>query len=195
MIIGDPRFFAIESRIKDAYESLGLLALGFFILHVGGRSYGQTAIDSTMLACSFNAVEERLTDRGKHTAPFAAESDAGKIADAFRNAIYSEEQEESYFGISRDDFCNFFYVESNDRMWAPDGDEAFDDGSFVLQFDVEDHVRLIAFRCWEEPGREYLHDPATLSDVWLKADDFYRILQEWRDAFKAEWMAAKKVVS
>ena len=29
---------------------------------------------------------------------------------------------------------------------APDGDEAFDDGSYVLQFDVGDRVRLIAFK-------------------------------------------------
>jgi hypothetical protein len=59
-------------------------------------------------------------------------------------------------------------------MRAPDGDEAFDDG-------VKDRVRLIAFRC----GEGYAHDPATLSDVWLPADDFYRVLQQWQQAFVA----------
>ena len=46
-------------------------------------------------------------------------------------------------------------------MWAPDGDEPFDDASYVLQFDVKDRVRLIAFKSSEG----YLHDPATLSDA------------------------------
>jgi hypothetical protein len=74
-------------------------------------------------------------------------------------------------------------------MWAPDGDEAFDDGSYVLQFDVEDRVRLIAFRS----GEGYVHDPATLSDVWLPSDDFYGVLQEWLQSFDREWTALMKV--
>ncbi len=31
-------------------------------------------------------------------------------------------------------------------MWAPDGDEAFDDGSYVLQIDSGSLVRLIGFK-------------------------------------------------
>jgi hypothetical protein len=71
---------------------------------------------------------------------------------------------------------------------GPDGDEAFDDGSFVLQFDVQDRVRLIAFRS----GAGYVHDPDTLSDVWLPADDFYRVLEQWHQAFDREWAAMPK---
>jgi hypothetical protein len=73
---------------------------------------------------------------------------------------------------------------------GPDGDEAFDDRSYVLQFDVGDRVRLIAFRPMEG---SCLHDPATLRDVWLVANDFYRILQDWLDAFEAEWASMPKV--
>jgi hypothetical protein len=73
-------------------------------------------------------------------------------------------------------------------MWAPDGDAALDDGSYVLQFDVDDRVRVIAFRCREN----FLHDPATLSDVWLSADGFYNVLQQWHDAFEAEWESLPK---
>jgi hypothetical protein len=67
-------------------------------------------------------------------------------------------------------------------------DEAFDDGSYVLQFDVGDRVRLIAFKSDES----YRHASGTLSDVWLPADEFYNVLREWRDAFEAAWMAAPK---
>jgi hypothetical protein len=189
MIVGNPPVFAIESGITEAYERLSFRSLGFFVIHIGGRSYGRRAPDSSMLACSFDEVESRIAERGGHTAPFSAEPDAGKIADAFLNAVFADEQEESYFGIPLPEFCELFYTASRDCKWAPDGDEAFNDGSYVLQFDVSERVRLIAFKCKEG----YRHDPDTLSDLWLPADDFYQTLQHWRDAFEAEWAAAKKV--
>jgi Immunity protein 42 len=187
MMIGNPTIFAIESEITRAYERLGFRALGFFVLHVGGRRYGVYKPDATMLANSFDEVQERIAFCYKHTAPFATEPDGGAIADAFRNAIYADKQRESFFGIPLAEFCKFFYAPSN-VMWAPDGDEAFDDGSFVLQFDVESRVRLIAFKSDEG----YCHAPNTLSDIWLPADDFYNILREWHDAFDAEWASAPK---
>jgi hypothetical protein len=37
-------------------------------------------------------------------------------------------------------------IYSRHILWAPDGDAAFDDGSYILQFDVDERVRLIAFK-------------------------------------------------
>jgi hypothetical protein len=189
MMVGKPAVFGIESGITQAYYEPGLLGLGFFVIHVGGRRFGVYGPEATMLACSFDEVQRRVVGRGTHTASFAAESDAGKIADAFRNAIYAEVQNESYFGIPLAEFSSLFGRNSNDLMWAPDGDEAFDDGSYVLQFDAGDRVRLIAFRC----GEGHAHDPATLADVWLPADEFYRVLQRWHEAVESEWAAMPKV--
>lgn len=207
MVIGDPSEFAIESSINIAYEELGARALGFFVIHIDGRCYGVREPAATYMACSFDAVEGRIAKRGAHTAPFATDPNAGKIVDAARDADYAPDQDDKlFFGIPRREFSRFFY--SDMLEWAP-GDEAFDDGSHVLQFDVEDRVRLIGFRlmrCEEDyphdpaiPSADqreyhrYQHDPATLSDVWLKADKFYNILQTWRDAFEAEWKAAPKL--
>ena len=188
MMIGNPAIFAIESEISRTYERLSFRALGFFVLHVGGQRYGEYEPEATLLANSFDEVQERIVFRGKHTAPFATEPDGGAIADAFfRNAIYADKQRGSLFGIPLAEFCKFFYMPSN-VMWAPDGDEAFDDGSFVLQFDVESRVRLIAFK--SDGG--YHRDANTLSDIWLPADDFYNILREWHDTFEAEWVSAPK---
>jgi hypothetical protein len=139
-----------------------------------------------MLANSFDEVQARIGFRSKHVAPFATEPDAGAIADAFRNAIYADDQAEDYFGIPLAEFCNFFHQTSR-VAWGP-GDEAFDDGSYVLQFDVDSRVRLIAFKSDEG----YRHAPGTLSDVWLPADDFYNVLHEWHDGFEAEWVSAPK---
>jgi hypothetical protein len=187
MMIGNPAVFAIESETSKAYERLGLRALGFFVLYIGGQRYGVYKPDATMLANSFDKVQERVAFRGKHVAPFAAEPDAGAIADAFRNAIYADDQEESFFGVPLADFSNFFHQKSH-LVWAPDGDEAFDDGSYVLPFDVCGRVRLIAFK--SDSG--YRHAPGTLSDVWLPADDFYGVLHNWSDAFQSEWVCAPK---
>jgi len=188
MIIGTPSTFAIESRIAQAYERLSFRALGFFVLHLRGERYGVLAPDATMLACSLGEVEDRLARRGSHTAAFASEADGGKIADAFRDAIYAPDQEDkSFFGIPQPEFSEFLH--GNHLIWAPDGDEAFDDGSYVLHFDVGDRVRLIAFRC----GEDHHHDPQTLRDVWLPASDYYGIIHQWRNAFIAEWQAAPKI--
>lgn len=208
MLIGDPSEFAIESCISIAYEELGARALGFFVIHIGGRCYGVREPDASWLACSFDTVAERIAQRGTHTAPFTDERDAGKIADAYRDAIYAPDQEnEEFFGLPHSEFRDCFY--SKLLVWASDGDEAFDDGSYVLQFDVGDRVRLIGFglRRREEdyphdPAAKktydwefhcYHHDPATLREVWLEADKFYKILQTWRDAFEVEWKAATKL--
>jgi hypothetical protein len=188
MVIGNPSVFAIESEIAQAYQRLSQRALGFFVVHVGGRRFGICESHATMLGCSFDAVQRRIARRGTHTAAFATEPDAGKIADAFRNAVYAEDRDEDYFGIPRAEFRKLFNQGSSDLMWAPDGDEAFDDGSYVLQFDVEDRVRLIAFKSCDG----YIHDPVALSDVWLPADDFYRVLQRWQEAFDSEWAVMPK---
>jgi hypothetical protein len=188
MIIGDPSIFAIESHISMAYERPSSRALGFFIIHVGGKRYGRRKLDSTLLACSFDEVGRRLAHRGFHTVPFSDEPGAGKIADQVRSGLYEDANDERRFlGIPNPAFSNLIY--SQRVLWAPDGDEAFDDGSYVLQFDINAQVRLIAFKSTSG----YKHDPGTLRDIWLRSEDFYRILEEWHAGFEVEWFAAPKI--
>lgn len=186
MTIGDVQVFAIESRITQAYEQLSLKALGFFVLYLGGVRYGVYEPDASMLANSFDQVCDRIARKGSHKAPFATEASAGMIADAFRSAVYGMEPRDVFFGIGLSDFQQLIY--SNRLLWAPDGDEAFDDGSYVLQFDVGDRVRLIGFKTLEDGS----HDPATLGDAWMDADTYYGVLTQWRDAFENEWSSFPK---
>jgi Immunity protein 42 len=187
MVIGDPSVFAIESAISQAYDRLSFRGLGYFVIHVKCRRYGVCEPEATMLACSLDAVERRISDRGCHTTAFATELDAAQIADAFRSVFYAEEQSESYFGMPAANFAET--ISSKHIQWAPDGDEAFDDGSYVLQFDVGGQVRLIAFRC----GPDGCHDSSTLSDLWIASDEFYALLRRWRDSFTEDWAALPKV--
>jgi hypothetical protein len=188
MIIGSPETFAIESVITEAYEKLSLRALGCFALHIAGRSYGVKEPDATMLACSFDEVGRRLADRGSHIPAFPIDASAGEIAHAFRRVDYAAcEESERFFGTAFSRFNESIVAKR--LTWAPDGDEAFDDGSYVLQIEDPKMVRLIAY----VSTSDLLYDPATLRDVWLSSDDFYDILQNWRDRFEAEWIAAPKV--
>src|SRR5258708_1401362 len=131
MIVGNPPRFAIESGVAQAYASPSLLALGFFLVHVAGRCYGLRLPEATLLACSVEEVRNRIALRGKHTAPFATESRAEKVAHAFRYAIYASSGEDAqFFGMSQNEFSDIIYL--NKLTWAPDGDKAFDDGSYIL---------------------------------------------------------------
>jgi hypothetical protein len=177
MIVGDPSRFAIESEISCAFEPLSHRALGYFVIHVGGRQYGVRSSDATMMACSIDEVSERMTHRGNHIAPFAKDLDAGRIADAIYSAIYAKNPSDAYFQLPLNEFHDLIYT--NKLIWAPDGDEAFDDGSYVLQFDDNDRVRLIAFSL-----NDVGIDPTTLRDEWLAANDFYRTLERWHSGIE-----------
>lgn len=185
LIVGDPLSFALESSITQAYENLSQRALGFFVIHVGGIEYGVRAPDATLLACSLDEVKRRSARRGMHSVKFGAEEDALKVAEAVLAVSYDEENPGAvYFGMSSDEFRHALI--SNAIVWAPDGDAAFDDGGHVLQIDVGDRVRLIAFINPE--NREDI--ASSLSEVWISAEEFYGCLDKWQHQFEVDWMAA-----
>lgn len=186
MIIGDPNVFALESEITIAYDSPGLRALGCFVIHLSGRPFGVRAPDATLLACSFDEVVRRIRHRGEHTATFA-DADALGIATSFRHAVYQEEAPLiTAVGIPPLELAEL--LNEKHLVWAPDGDEAFDDGSYVLHLDTPVGARLVGFKCHENG----LPDPATLSDLLVPADHFYSVLAEWIARFEDDWRRTAK---
>ncbi|MFK0163649.1 Imm42 family immunity protein [Rhizobium sp. NPDC090279] len=181
MIIGDSDLFAIESEITTAFPSLSQLALGFFAIHIGGRAFGVRAPDASMLGCSFDEVNNRLRRRGTHFVAVLAAIEASDIMNAYLDAFYRDSSRIDYFGLSSEAFVEALL--SNAVIWAPDGDEAFDDGSHILQFDIGGMVRLIAF-VNEHTSRSGI---GAISEKWLNADTFYQILARWSELFTAEW--------
>ncbi|MBY5900189.1 hypothetical protein HFO88_07555 [Rhizobium leguminosarum] len=181
MIVGDRTAFAIESEITKAFPSISQRALGSFVLHIRGRTFGVQEPDASMLGHSFHEVNDRLRRRGTHCIPVLADIDAAQIADAYIDAIFRETTRTDYFGLSREEFTEAIHTSA--VTWAPDGDEAFDDGSYVLQLDVGNKVRLIAFINTDSPEDV----GATLSEEWLDAGLFYGVLSRWSELFAAEW--------
>ena len=188
MIVGNPELFAIESEITNAYDRSSLMALGFFVVHVAGKRYGVKAWDATMLGNSFDEVSRRLASRRSHRPAFPMNADAAKIAHAFKRAIYGEcEKDELFWGLSVRQFTAL--IASNRLDWTACCDEAFDDSSYLLQFEDQSQVRVVAFT----GTPDFLYDPASLRDVCLPHDDFYGLLQEWHDRFNQEWSGMPKV--
>lgn len=181
MLVGNPSTFAIESDITVPYEQPGQLALGSFIIHVGGKEYGVRSRTATLLACSLDAVKRRIAHRGRHVAAFGSESASARIVDAVCGAGYDlGRQTEKFFGLSAAEFTTKLH--SCEIVWAPDGDAAFDDGGHVLQFDVADQVRLIAFKNLECMN-DVLH---SMAEAWLSANEFYQTLDDWQQRLAAE---------
>ncbi|MFS8049901.1 Imm42 family immunity protein [Rhizobium sp. BR 314] len=180
MIVGDCRIFAIESGITEAVENLSQLALGYFAVYVGGRVFGVREPDASMLGCSFHEVEHRLLRRGAHAPPIPVGTPAFEIATAYLDAFYRDNARTDYLGLSQHQFIDA--LQSSGAIWAPDGDEAFDDGSHILQFDVDGRVRIIAFLNTEEPD-DFAQG---IREEWMSADLFYAIVSSWKTLFAVE---------
>jgi len=186
MLIGDPCLFALESEMSRAYERLSFRGLGYFLIHIGSFAYGVRDNEATLLACSFDAVRQRIQARGSHQAPFVGD-DACAIAEAVIDALFDDSTDTApRLGLPVPALRDL--LDKHQLVWAPDGDEAFDDGSIVVQFDVGDRVRVIGFR----RGPDQRSDPSTLRSSWLQADHFYGILEQWATRFEACWSAASK---
>jgi hypothetical protein len=187
MIIGD-EYFSIESRISSAYANKGILGIGYFVINIKGRAFGVKENDATCLACSFDAVNERIKNRGKHTGPndFILQ-DALSIAKIVRYSLFSKETSDNHE-------CNNFRektageIYKNKLLWAPDGDAAFDDRSNILQFDIDGMVRLVGYKCMQ--ANEI--DVDSIRDLYLDADCYYTTLKDWSEKFFNEWNMMEK---
>ena len=190
MLVGDINILAIESDITHVYSSLGQRGLGFFVVWVGGKRYGVYSPEATLLACSYDEVSNRIARRRQHVVPFLDCEDALSIAEAYLQCTYYDDQNEgNSFRLTCPQLQSAFSVAR--PVWAPDGDEAFDDGSHILHFDQSENVRLIAFK----NSRNNSEVAASLSEVTLTANTLYSVLREWRGRFEADWMARIKLVN
>jgi hypothetical protein len=176
MIIGDKNTFALESNINEALNEKSLIGIGYFVIYIDNERYGVFEDDATALACSYDEVLNRVQRRGMHISPFSMNSSAINIAKAVYTSLYSEPQSD-YFGIPHESFLDIVY--SNHLVWAPDGDEAFDDGSYILQFDIDNEVRLIGFKSSE-------NGLIKVKDIILESKRFYSILEKWLEEFNTE---------
>ncbi|SEM35475.1 Imm42 family immunity protein [Xaviernesmea oryzae] len=176
MLIGNKMTFAIQSEVSKFLESESQLAIGLFNIHIKANRYGVAKPDASLLGNSFKEVQLRIKRREKHT--IKNEISAIDLVSIIQYETYGLGKIDLKFGenfrkqIMRD-------VDDNLLIWAPDGDEAFDDGSHVIHIDSKDKVRIIGFLN-EEPV-------AKLSEIYLEASVFYEVLSTWYAVFFDDW--------
>jgi hypothetical protein len=159
---GDPSLFALETGISSFYAEDGQQALGYMVMHVSGQSFGVRGPNATLLACSLDALEQRILKRGMHVLDIFEGRNARYIAESTHRAIYGDED-------SADEELGKVIVDRN-LLMAPDGDEAFDDGSHVLQVDMTDgSVMITAYRNLENADDR----SASAVSITIDADYFY----------------------
>lgn len=174
--------FYLESYVDSWLPNISQMAIGYFTISIGGSTFGVKETDATLLACSYHTVLQRLKDRNSHTLSFGQEYPP----DLFVSALLREYLgNPSYHPLLTDGELEEFKANLSPEgiFWAPDGDEAFDDGSYVLQIDCGDRVRVIGFT-YAVSQSETL---ASISELWIASDDFYAILEKWSKCFLAEW--------
>ncbi len=189
MIVGDTSVLAIESMITKAYERPSFFALGSFAIHLMKYRYGCLGSEATLLACSLDEVEKRVQNRGLHTADFAYSCSASQIAHSFYAAMYLEPCDWSLCDLVSRDICKEVTSSDLKFQWAPDGDAAFDDGSYILHFDLYENVRVIGFQC--DQGGHLIS--SSLRDINMKANEFYELLERWSCSIRSEWKSLPKV--
>lgn len=172
--------FAIQSDVSRFCPEEHVVAIGYFNVRINQVVFGVKKDTATLLACSLQEVEKRLLERGKHLSPFADVASDVEIARAYCERAYGADIDGRLFlGLTSDQFG--IILRENSWLWAPDGDEAFDDGSTILQFDHGDRVRLVGFK--DVSG---VLSEESISGIWLSSNTFYSTLVEWLQSFKSE---------
>lgn len=175
---GDKKSFAIHSSLLERFPGTGGLALGSFVIFINGHHFGKLEEDATLLGCSLDGVRRRVKMAGMHVPAFDGFSDASEIAEAYVESIHRDEGRCDYFGMDVEEFLNELY--GKDLILAPDGDQAFDDGSVVLQFDLGEGVRIISFKLSEDDRCLFFG----LEEIFLPKEYFYDVLIDWIARFE-----------
>lgn len=165
--------FLIDAGIGCFVESASILALGYFNICIGETRYGKAELDATGMGCSYDEVVRRWRERRRSVFPELGVLPARQMAEAYLTYQYLDaDPDRTYCGLVRHEFGNRL-IESK-VVWAPDGDEAFDDDSCVLQFDIGDQVRIVGFK-----GVDFEELDDTISEIYLPAVEFYELLRLW----------------
>jgi hypothetical protein len=185
MIIGDTQRFAIESTIEEAFYERSILFNGYLFIHLNGRRYGSGYLSAASGFCG--EVEESLRWRGRHTLSMSRRCTSQRIAELVYSAVYRDEHQFRGLAEERSSVRSEHY--ENKLSLAASDIEAWDDGTFVLQIDEDDSVRVIAFMSCDEDAGQLID---CVEERRLSAAEYYGVLEAWRDACEEEWRASKK---
>ena len=169
MIVGDRSRFAVEIELHpDSPKSIST-GFGLYRFWIADQPYGRSAPDASCLAASCDALRERLGQRGHHDATGMPTGNPLGILERAYWLIYRVTD----VHIASRQASAQEVAQARRLMMAPDGDEAFDDGSFVVQWDDRGVVGLAAGLVGEGDG-PMIVDP--VRSIRLGTVDFYDVV-------------------
>ena len=177
IVLGHSDSFMLDTCVSLIYPGNRISkSLGWFNIWISGHRYGCHEPDSTLLGNSYDRVGAIIRNRGGHTSALS-EYPANDIALRLGGACFGGLEFAEVQGMSSDEL--YADVIRRRLWWAPDGDEAFDDGSNVIIFDIGASVRLVGFRMTDNAEAVVdVHESAVPEAV------FYDLLIEWRNRFE-----------
>lgn len=177
IVLGHSDSFMLDTCVSFIYPGNRITnAIGWFNIWISGHRYGCHEPDSTALAHSYDCVGAIIRNRGGHTSALS-EYSADDVALRLGGACFGDLEFTEVQGMSSDEL--YADVIRRRLWWAPDGDEAFDDGSNVILFDVGAHVRLVGFRMTDDAESVVDVHESTVPEAV-----FYDLLIEWRNGFE-----------
>jgi hypothetical protein len=179
--VGNDQFY-LESFVDSYLPDIGQMAIGYFSISIDGRAYGVKRKDASLLACSYDAVVRRLKASDSHRLSFGDKHPAHfYVHELLRAHLGDSSYQRCFTDEEREEFVAKLF--SHELWWAPDGDAAFDDGSYVIQMDYPNYVRVIGFKYLESQSETL----ASISELRMDSGEFYDVLEEWSGRFLEDW--------
>lgn len=180
MLIGSIKRFAIEYTIREFYEN-NFIGDGKFLVYINGIPYGQNRDDSTTFSCIIPELGKRIITR-KITDKILRENGHAEIAHNYYDCFFADEPKTTYFGLSKKDFEKV--IIENNCSWNG-MDEAFDDGSFILQINMNSTTtKLIGFKaisCFPVEIEK-------ISTIEISVDVFNTTIQQFIESLKTDFV-------
>lgn len=171
---GDVRTFAIDTALHPECLRTHQEAFGRHQLWVGGQVYGRHDEDASCLAATFDNTVRIFQERGSFELPGPI-SPIEALELAHKVIFLGDE----LLPMHLRPFINSCGYWSR-RLLAPDGEEAFDDGAFVMPIEHRGDV-IIAAAFSNAHG---LIGP--ISEARMIADDFYQVLGGWINWYRTQ---------
>ncbi len=176
MLFGNKEKFAIEFEVKEIYHDKRFIGDGFFVVYIDGFMYGRKEDDATSFGCIRSTLKYFDVLQSPSKNPFN-KYECYELCDKFYDTAYRMERRYKEEEIK--DFIKEAEITYDKRenclldYWTP-MEEAFDDGSFVLQLNEGDSVRLLGFKTSDDET----YNIENVHGAIIQKEKFSSIIQE-----------------
>jgi hypothetical protein len=183
MTIGDINIFALEYSIIEYYDSR-YIGDGKFIVYINGTKYGKSNNNSTTFSSIIPSLGQRA-NTSNLTDPIFEKYPPYDLAFACYDSYYGENPKEVYLGLNRE---HFLVLKRNNKIEWHGMDEAFDDGSFIIQLNnANNEISLIGYRAISSNPSQI----EELNSIKLKYSIFSEIINQFIESIKNEMIKNK----